>query len=288
MPSSTLELGMSLITAGPHRASTHTHRSDRVTAILDRLAADGSVNAAGVATDLGVSVATIRRDLSLLDEQNLLTRTHGGAVARDVAYELPVRYRDSRGRSQKQAIARMALRALPCGPHVVAINGGTTTSEVARLLATRTDLTVVTNALNIASVLVNRPRVKLVVTGGVARSNSYELVGPWAEGTVGRVNVDTAFVGIDGISAATGLSTHDEVEAHINAVMIRQARRVVVVADGSKVGRTLLAHVVGLDAVDELVTDSTADGGELAAIAARGVRVRIADCPPPKADGSAG
>ena len=269
---------MSLIDARIHpRTHPGPHRSDRVTAILDRLAADGSVNAVGVATDLGVSVATIRRDLTLLDEQNLLTRTHGGAVARDISYELPVRYRDSHGRSQKQAIARLALRNLPSGPHIVAINGGTTTSEVARLLANRTELTVVTNALNIAGVLVNRPRVKLVVTGGVARSNSYELVGPWAEGTVGRVNVDTAFIGIDGISATGGLSTHDEVEAHINAVMIGRARRVVVVADGSKIGRSLLAHVVDLEAVDELVTDSTADPEELAAIAACGVRVRVAE-----------
>lgn len=253
------------------------HRSDRVTAILDRLAYGGTVDVATAARELGVSVATIRRDLTLLDDQNLLVRTRGGAVGRDVAYELPVRYRDNHGRAAKQAIARMALRALAPGRHVVAVNGGTTTSEVARLLATRTELTVVTNALNIAGILVNRPKVKLVVTGGVARSNSYEMVGPWAETIVGRFNVDTAFIGIDGISAASGLSTHDEVEAHTNAVIIGRARRVVVVADGSKIGRTHLAHVVGLDAIDQLVTDSSADPAELQAIAAQGVAVRIAE-----------
>ena len=256
---------------------TPTRRSERVSVILDRLAYGGTVDVGEVAAELGVSLATIRRDLALLDEQNLLTRTHGGAVARDVAYELPVRYRDRQSRAQKQAIARAALRGLPSGPYVVAVNGGTTTSEVARLLASRTELTVVTNALNIASVLVNRPRVKLVVTGGVARSNSYELVGPWAEGTVGRINIGTAFIGIDGISASGGLSTHDEVEAHINAVMIRRAGRVVVVADGSKVGRSLLAHVSAVSAIDELVTDASADRRELAAIAAHGVKVTLAD-----------
>ncbi|MEY9863549.1 DeoR family transcriptional regulator of aga operon [Catenulispora sp. GAS73] len=257
--------------------TSSTHRPQRVAAILDLLALGGTVTVSDTARSMGVSVATIRRDLTLLDEQNLLTRVRGGAVGRDVDYELPVRYRDNQGRAAKQAIARMALRCMSPGRHVVAINGGTTTSEVARLLATRTELTVVTNALNIASILVNRPKVKLVVTGGVARSNSYELVGPWAEGTVGRVNVDTAFIGIDGISTGAGLSTHDEVEAHINAIMIGRAKRVVVVADGSKIGRSHLAHVADLECVDELVTDVSADPEELAAIAAHGVSVKIAE-----------
>lgn len=259
-----------------------TRRSQRVSAILDHLADGEAIDVNSVATELGVSVATIRRDLALLEEQNLLTRTHGGAVPRDVAYEVPVRYRDSHSRVQKLAIARAALRGLPSGPYVVAVNGGTTTIEVARLLATRTELTVLTNALNVAAVLVNRPRVKLVVTGGVARSNSYELVGPWAEGTVSRINIGTAFIGIDGISATGGLSTHDEVEAHINALMIRRAGRVVVVADGSKVGRSLLAHVSAVSAIDELITDSSADRRELAAIAAHGVKVTLADAVRPE------
>lgn len=252
-------------------------RSDRVAAILDLLALSGTVTVAGVARSLSVSVATVRRDLTMLDDQNLLIRTRGGAIGREVVYELPVRYRDSQGRAAKQAIARMALRYMTPNQHVVAINGGTTTSEVARLLATRTGLTVVTNALNIAGILANQPRLKLVVTGGVARSNSYELVGPWAEGTAGRIDVDMAFIGIDGISAVGGLSTHNEVEAHINAVMIGRARRVVVVADGSKVGRNHLARIVDLGCVDELVTDSSADPEELTAIAACGVTVKVVE-----------
>ncbi|MCM2422788.1 DeoR/GlpR family DNA-binding transcription regulator [Streptomyces sp. RKAG293] len=263
----------------PSRNPESAHQSDRVTSILDQLAAKGSVSVDEVAREFSVSRATIRRDLRTLDEQNLLTRTHGGAVACDVAYELPVRYRNTRGRQQKMAIARAAVRTLPSGPYVVAVSGGTTTSEVARLLASRTELTVVTNALNIAMELVTRPRVKLVVTGGVARLKSYELVGPWAERTLGGINVGTAFVGVDGISAEAGISTHDEIEAHINAVMISRARRVVVVADGSKVGRKLLAHVAALTAVDELITDSGADPAELDAVRDQGVRVTVADLP---------
>ncbi|MCM2422789.1 DeoR/GlpR family DNA-binding transcription regulator [Streptomyces sp. RKAG293] len=254
-------------------------QSRRVSAILARLASAGSVSIGAVAAELGVSRATIRRDLTALEEQNLLTRTHGGAVAREGAAELPVRYRTSQGQQQKQAIARAAMRGLPAGPYVVAVNGGTTTREVARLLASRTELTVVTNALNIAMELAMRPRVRLVVTGGRARNRSCELVGPWAERTLGSINIGTAFIGVDGISARDGVSTHDEVEARVNAVMIERSRRVVVVADGSKIGRNLLAHVVPVTAIDELITDSGADATELAAIRARNVTVTIADTP---------
>ncbi|MGW3746348.1 DeoR/GlpR family DNA-binding transcription regulator [Streptomyces sp. NPDC005146] len=263
----------------PGRHTDAARQPSRVTAILDRLASAGSVNVNEVARELGVSRATVRRDLASLEEQNLLKRTHGGAIAGEVACELPVRYRHVHGREQKQAIARAAVRGLPSGPYVAAVTGGTTTSEVARLLATRGELTVVTNALNVAMELVMSPRVKLVVTGGVARSQSYELVGPWAERTLSGINIGTAFVGVDGISGRGGLTTHDEVEAHINAVMIGRAGRVVVVADGSKVGRNLLARVVGVDAVDELITDSSADQAELAAIRAQNVKVTIADEP---------
>ncbi|MBR7831749.1 DeoR/GlpR transcriptional regulator [Actinospica durhamensis] len=253
------------------------HRSQRVAVILERLAGGATLDVAGVADDLGVSVATVRRDLTLLDEQNLLVRTRGGAVGcAKSACEVPVRYREARGRTAKRAIARTALRCLAAGPQVLAVNGGTTTWELARLLATRSEITVVTNALNIAQVLVDRPRVKLVVTGGVARSTSSELVGPWAERAFSGVTVDTVFIGVDGIDE-TGLSTHDEAEAHINAVMIERARRVVVLADGSKIGLRHRAHVADLAAVDELVTDPSADRAVLADLAARGVNVRVAE-----------
>ena len=183
----------------------------------------GSVDVADLAERFGVSQATLRRDLQILEEQRLLRRTHGGALAQDVLYELPVRYRHAQHREQKRRIAAEVVTRIPEGPVAVGLTGGTTTSEVARLLVERTDLTVVTNALNIAAELALRPRLKLVVTGGVARSQSYELVGPWAEHTLRGVNVGLAVIGVDGISADGGLTTHDEVEAHTNATLIERA-----------------------------------------------------------------
>ena len=250
-------------------------RGDRVTAILERLSADRFLSVAELAESFGVSQATLRRDLKALQEQRLLTRTHGGAHASDVAYELPIRYRDAQHREQKRRIAAAAVSRIPSGAVAVGLTGGTTTSEVARLLVERTDLTVVTNALNIAAEMALRPRLRLVVTGGVSRSQSYELVGPWAEHTLLGLNLGIAFVGVDGISAQGGLTTHDEVEAKTNAVLIGRARRTIVVADGSKLGHDLLARIVDVREVDELITDGSADEDALEALRKVGLTVTL-------------
>ena len=201
----------------------------------------------------------------------------GGAMAADVAYELPVLYRRGQHREQKRAIARCAVARLPHGPLTVSFTGGTTTYEVAQLMAERFDLTVITNALNIAVELALRPRIKLILTGGVSRTQSYELVGPLADQLLAGLNIGVAMVGVDGISVRGGLTTHDEVEAHTNNAMIRQADRVIVVADGSKVGQNLLARICPLTDVSELITDSSADPAALDAIRRAGTEVVVAD-----------
>ncbi|MEV6925708.1 DeoR/GlpR family DNA-binding transcription regulator [Dactylosporangium sp. NPDC051485] len=251
-------------------------RSDRMTAILDRVSRLGTIDAGVLAEEFAVSAATIRRDLQVLEEQRLLARTHGGAVAVDVAYELPVRYRGGQNREAKALVARRAATLLPHGPLTLGLTGGTTTLILARLLAERVDLTVVTNALNIAAELALRPRLKLIMTGGVSRTQSYELVGPIADQALAGLNMEIAVVGVDGISARGGLTTHDEIEAHTNAAMIRRADRVMVVADGSKVGRTCLAGICAIGDVAVLVTDASADPGHVEAIRRAGPEVVIA------------
>jgi len=242
-------------------------RAERVSTILDRLADTGSVVVTELAAEFGVSLATLRRDLQLMEEQKLLGRTHGGAVALDAAHELPVRYRTNQQREQKRAIARVAVTRIPLGT-VVGLTGGTTTTEVARQLTVRDSLTVVTNALNIAAELAIRPKVKVVVPGGVARPQSYELVGVWSEQALRSLNIGVAVVGVDGIDVDGGLTTHDEVEAHTNAALLARARTVVVVADSSKLGRVHLARIAGLDQVDEIITDSAADPDTVAVLRA--------------------
>ncbi len=247
-------------------------QAERVGAILEELSSHGSVSVADLAAELSVSPATIRRDLELLDDQRLLTRTHGGAVAQGVLYELPLRYKSARHQEEKRRIALEAASRVTDG-EAVGLTGGTTTTEVARVLVERQRLTVVTNALNIASELAIRPNLKLVVTGGWARSESYELVGPLAEQSLAGLNLDTVFLGVDGASFEAGLMTHHEVEAHTNLALMERARRTVVVADSSKIGRTAFARICAIDRVHELITDVGADVDAVAAIREAGVTV---------------
>lgn len=249
-------------------------RADRVSAILSRVSGDGEIDAGDLADEFGVSAATIRRDLQTLEDQQLLARTHGGAVAASPSLlELPVRYRTGQHREAKALIARQAFDLLPHGPLTLGLTGGTTTHLLARLLATRVDLTVVTNAVNIAAELALRPRLKLIMTGGVTRTQSYELVGPIADRTLNGLHLQVAVIGVDGITAHGGLTTHDDVEANTNATMLRRAARVIVVADGSKIGRNCLATIAPLTSAAVLVTDPSADPVELAAIRASGIEV---------------
>jgi DeoR family transcriptional regulator of aga operon len=249
-------------------------RTERITAILDHLAESGSLSVADLAARYNVSAATLRRDLQALEEQRLLSRTHGGALADNASYELPMRYRDAQARDAKRLIAREAVRRVPGGGSVVGLTGGTTTTEVARSIADRTDLTIVTNAINIAALVAVRPRAKLIMTGGVARPQSYELVGPLAEATLAGLNIEIAFVGVDGITER-GVTTHDETEAHTNARLIERARRVIVVADGSKVGRVRMAHIAALDSIDEFITDRSADPVAVQVLQAAGLVVTV-------------
>ncbi|WP_116998946.1 DeoR/GlpR family DNA-binding transcription regulator [Desertimonas flava] len=263
-------------------------RPERWNALLATVADEGRVDIDTAATRLAVSPATVRRDLDQLAEQQLVVRTRGGAVAHSVSYELPLRYKLSRHRDEKQRIATLAAELI-APASVVGVNGGTTTTEVARTLAMRVDpgptneqaaatagLTIVTNALNIAHELAVRPHVKLVLTGGVLRPQSYELVGPLALPALERLALDVAVLGVDGLTAAAGATTNDETEAAVSELMTARARTVIVVADASKLGRRVFARVCDVASIDIVVTDRTADPVVVDELRAAGVDVQLA------------
>ncbi|MFE5240178.1 MULTISPECIES: DeoR/GlpR family DNA-binding transcription regulator [unclassified Streptomyces] len=236
----------------------------RWTRLLEILSDQGHLDVLDAAEQLGCSAATVRRDLDELARQNLLTRTRGGAVVSTVAYDLPLRYKAARRADEKQRIAKAAAELIPTGS-TVGLNGGTTTSEVARELALRpepsgggTALTVVTNAINIANELAVRPQVKIVVTGGVARPNSYELVGPLVDSVLRTLALDYTILGVDAVHPRFGAATHDESEAGANRALAECAGTVIVAADSSKLGRRAFAQVCETTAVSVLVTDEDA------------------------------
>jgi DeoR family transcriptional regulator, aga operon transcriptional repressor len=252
-------------------------QQDRLGFVLERLSSQGSVDVAALAADLGVSQASVRRDLQLLESQQLLTRTHGGAVASGVLYELPMRYRGGQRHEAKRAIARCAVSLLGGDVSSVGLNGGSTTTEVARALASHSGLRVVTNALNIAAELAVRSNIELVVCGGSARSESYELVGPLAELTLANINLDVAVIGVDGVSLQAGLTTHHEVEAQTNRSLLNTAARVIVVADSTKIGRRGFARISEVRAAHDLVTDTDARDADVRELERAGVRVHCAE-----------
>ena len=236
--------------------------------ILDRVVENGSVDVPSLARSSAFSAATIRRDLQTLHDQGLLRRTHGGALPKPPVSRCRIQYKASRQHREKRAIG-LAAAGLVRDGDVVGMTGGTTATEVARALADRRGLTVVTNALNIAAELVSRPNIRLVVVGGNARHASYELVGPAAEAMIAQYHLDIAFIGTDGFTVTEGCTTHDEMEAHTDLGFIGQAARTVVIADSTKIGKVTFARICGTDVIDTLVTDSGIEPGD-----ARGDRGR--------------
>jgi DeoR family transcriptional regulator, aga operon transcriptional repressor len=249
--------------------------------LLELLATAGQLQVEDAAKALGVSLATVRRDFDELAEQQMLTRIRGGAIAQGVTYDLPLRYKTERHPSEKQRIGVQAAALVGVG-QVVGLNGGTTMTEVARALAIRQDLnaggsmptvTVVTNALNIATDLAIRQHIKIVATGGVARTQSYELTGPLGTGVLEQVTLHVAILGVDGIDAVAGATAHHEGEASINALMARRADKVIIAADSSKVGRRAFATICATSKIDVLVTDTGINAADAASLEAAGVHV---------------
>lgn len=259
------------------------NRQERLAAILDILAADGQVEVDEIVEKLGVSPATARRDLDSLANERLLTRTRGGATSGAVAYDLPGRYNRDDFAVQKQQIAHAASELIPKGA-VIGLCGGTTSTALAQVLATREDLmehsnrptlTVVTNAINIAAQLAIRPNFKIMVTGGIVNPRSYELVGPYADSILQRVALDLAFIGVNGLEPGAGPTINDEGEASVNSQMARRASEAYILADSSKIGQRAFAT---MDQVHfgNIITDSAITDAQLAAFREAGTNVIVA------------
>jgi DeoR family transcriptional regulator of aga operon len=253
----------------------------RLARLAELVTERGSLHVDEAVAELGISQATARRDLDELAGQQLIRRTRGGAVANSTSGDVPMRYRSAREGAAKSRIAdAVAARVRP--GEVVAFNGGTTTTMAAYQVGVRfsaehpTDeavLTVVTNAVNIANDLAVRPQTRVLVTGGVVRSKSYELTGPLSELVLPRINVDVVYLGVSAIDLAAGIFTHDDAEAAVNNAFVEAARTAYVVADSSKLRRHSFARICPLESVDGLITDSGADPAALDALRAAGWQV---------------
>lgn len=155
-------------------------RKHRLNQIVSAVVEKGSLDVATLSAQFDVSQATIRRDLEVLEKQRLVSRTHGGATTHAAFNDLPLSYKTAQDMTEKRRIAHEALKFLD-GARVIGMTGGTTVTEFARLLLDRDGLTVVTNALNVATDLLANPQLRVFTAGGEVRRSSQEAVGPTAE-----------------------------------------------------------------------------------------------------------
>jgi DeoR family transcriptional regulator of aga operon len=223
-----------------------------------------------------VSAVTIRADLAALENMGAIVRIHGGALPRGDSDELPIDVKQTLHRAEKMRIAAAAVELIRDGETLI-LDSGTTTAEIAKQIRglKLTSINVITNALNIAVLLANAPHVNLIIPGGILRQKSWSLSGPQAERTLGDLQAEHLFLGVDSLDPEIGLMTPYLLEAQLNAQMIRIARQVVAVTDSSKLLRRNLSVIAPVDQVNLLITDTGAPAECVQAIRARGVEVRL-------------
>ena len=244
--------------------------AQRQQAIVRTLRAHGRVDVAEIAGQLGVTHETVRKDLIGLEQRGLLRRVHGGAVPIEhLTFEPAVSTRRELI-EEKQRIAGAAFEHVPAEGSVL-LDAGSTVARLAEIFPTDRPLTVFTNALPTALALLARPNLTVHTLGGRLRTVTSAEVGNWADRALRELNVDVAFLGANGISLDRGLTTPDPIEAGTKRLMVSAARRRVVLADHSKVGRMSLCQFAKLDEVDLLITDSGLPDNQLAALEAAGL-----------------
>jgi DeoR/GlpR family transcriptional regulator of sugar metabolism len=223
-----------------------------------------------------VSEVTIRRDLRELAAQGMLRRAHGGAIAAAPAPpEPPVVQRMTRAETCKECIGRTAAALVSDGESVF-VGSGSTTAYLARNLVDRKDLTVVTNALTVASELATAPGVTVVVTGGMMRGSELSLVGHITEQALREVRVDKVILGMRAISLDAGMTNDYLPEVMTDRTIIEMAPELIVVADHTKFGNVASAYVAPVERITTLVTDAGADPQRLALFRKLGIGVLVA------------
>lgn len=254
------------------------YAEERQETIAELVRRRGRVSVSDVAATFGVTTETVRRDLAALERGGLVRRVHGGAVPTSAltVIEAGVSEREAAHATEKDRIAAAAVALIPTGGGSIALDGGTTTGRLARLLPADAGLVVVTHSVPIAARLAGSAGVRLHLLGGRVRGTTQAAVGEDTVRALAELRVDVAFLGTNAMSTAFGLSTPDVDEAAVKRAMVRSAHHVVVLADSSKVGREHLVRFAELEAVDVLITDDGIDDAFVAELEARDIEVQVA------------
>lgn len=281
---------------GTLRNGGYVFAEERQQKIAELVAGNGRVSVTTLADRFRITTETVRRDLATLETAGTLRRVHGGAVAADrfSTSEESINERTIQRPDQKMRIAQAALAMIPrAKAGSVLLDAGSTTEVLADLLSRRaavalsptvpaaeaepeSELVVITHAVPIAAKLASAPGIALQILGGRVRGLTQAAVGQSTVDAASRIRPDIGFIGANGIHAGFGLSTPDPEEAAVKAAFVQSARRIVVLADSSKLDTETLVQFASLNDLDTLITDSEPSPDLAAALADAGVDVVIA------------
>jgi len=256
-----------------------TKTDQRAKRILQVLLRHGNSSVDELAELLGASAASVRRDLTRLEQSNLVRRTHGGAKLAGQLQYAPFRFdstfqeREGRFAEEKRRIG-LAAAELIREHDTVGFTAGTTTTQVARCIRHRNGIQIITNAVNIGMELNIQAALTVTLTGGTMRwAGAYSLTGAMAMESLSRVFLDKAFIGACGVDVQCGATTIEPDEAAVFRAMARQAKQVIVVADSSKIAMVSPALICPVTDIDILITDSGITADALAGFKASGIEV---------------
>ena len=229
------------------------------------------------AQQYNVSEVTIRNDLNYLEKKGCVTRCYGGALLNSsFTFDQPLFDKKQLNNEVKAKIGNYAASLIPNGSKVI-IDSGSTTEQIAYHLQNKSNITVMTNAINVAYHLASQDNVEVMVTGGVMRKNSYSLYGSRGEDLLTSFHFDLLFIGVDGFDAQSGITTPHKGEASINRAMVKAAQKVIAVTDSSKFDRQSFCLIARPNQIDMLITDSGILPQYASELISIGIDVRIVD-----------
>ncbi len=246
--------------------------------IIELLKLNGQVNVKELSESLGVTGVTIRNDLANLEKKRVLIRARGGAIKIEQNYtdeDFPLSDKQKKHRLEKIEIGKKAAELIEENNTII-IDSGSTTFELAKNLRKFKDLTVITNALNVATLLAEYNNINVIVPGGMLKKNSLSLVGILAEKGFKDYFCDKLFLGVDGFDFDFGISTPNPEEAHLNQIMIGISKEIIVVADSSKFQKRGFAFIAPVNKINTVVTDKGILPEQKSKLENLGVRVIIA------------
>jgi DeoR family transcriptional regulator, aga operon transcriptional repressor len=257
---------------------THKRSStvERRKSILNLIGEAGQVLVHDLSKEFKVSEVTIRNDLEQLEKKNMLIRARGGAIKTEgrVGIDHHLSDKDKLHYEEKARIGKRAAQLISANDTII-IDSGTTTMEVAKNLGNLTDVTIICNALNIISQLIQLNSINVIIPGGYLRKNSLSLVGPLAEKNLQNLYVDKVFIGVDGFDTKHGIYTPNIEEAYFNEIMIKISKEVIVVCDSSKFLRRSFAYICGISKIHCVITDSGIQEEDKKRLEDAGVKVII-------------